>query len=171
MSTLSRLVEMYSNGCLAHIIIGGVLAVVTTVNSSQPYNHNLLTVVTEWDNSSYCVGGEDALTSTDVRVTYSHQVGEGQTTSDTFDISRASNAVTNYSNYSQGSETNEALRLTVLLEQLEHGGGSCNCVYGYVYRYFSGLSPQNVRYDIKQHQLCTSRLDAFKINSIISLVP
>jgi len=132
---------MFSTILLAYIIFIGISAVDPATNSTQPSpNSLLLTVIANWDDSSFCVGGSDAITSTDVRVTYTFQGSEGQTKTGSFDISRDNNVVTK--NYSVDYEDGGTLSLTLQVEQLEHGGGKCNCVYGHL----SVLSPKILRY-------------------------
>jgi len=83
-----------------------------------------------WELSSDCVGGDNALTSTDVRLTYNYTVdgiNEGSQIGDTILLKKSETLKVynlSYPGVGEGSVT----RAEYYFEQLEHGGGGCNCV-------------------------------------------
>ena len=85
-----------------------------------------------WSLSLQCLGGDRALSSTDVRLTYNYtEFGVSRITSGpTF---KKNNGTTmrydlEYPGTGCQSEASQSQKAEYYFEQLEHGGGGCNCV-------------------------------------------
>ena len=111
------------------VLFGGIL---TTAQRFLPPQIFCAT----WDLTRRCVGGDSALISTDVRLTYSY-TESGITKSGITRNLSGPNIVKNsetckvYNLSYPGASNNSVTRVEFYFEQLEHGGGDCNCVWIY----------------------------------------
>ena len=86
-----------------------------------------------WNFTELCVGGDNALTSTDVRFTYRYEIENISRTIEGPLISKNNVTEMRY-NLSYPSSTdvnggnNRLMQIEYFFEQLEHGGGFCNCL-------------------------------------------
>ena len=86
---------------------------------------------TTWPHFN-CVGGDNALITTEVRVWYEYTESEltvketGPTLFDNNETQRVYNLSYPFQSFLNGTEMKSA---EYMFEQLEHGGGLCNCVY------------------------------------------
>ena len=78
-----------------------------------------------------CIGGDRALTSTDVKLTYNYNVS-GETRSRVGPVLTKNNEEFKMYNLtypnSSGGRENTTRQAEYYFEQLEHGGGKCNCL-------------------------------------------
>lgn len=102
-----------------------------------------LTICVTWNLTEICAGGDNALTSTDVRLTYNY-TESGISRSEEGPILRkgnVSNEMYSLTYPGAGSGEEESREVEYFFEQLEHGGGRCNCLD----IYFDCISNSNYR--------------------------
>ena len=82
-----------------------------------------------------CIGGDRALTSTDVKLTYNYNVS-GETRSRVGPVLTKNNEELRIYNLtypnSSGRGENTTRQAEYYFEQLEHGGGKCNCLHIFI---------------------------------------
>ena len=82
-----------------------------------------------------CIGGDRALTSTDVKFTYNYTVS-GETRSRVGPVLTKNNEELRIYNLtypnSSGRGENTTRQAEYYFEQLEHGGGKCNCLHIFI---------------------------------------
>ena len=110
----------------------GILVALGVVVVSQDFPS---TICVSW-NSSLCVAGDRALTNTQVWLTYNFSVDGMQRSVSGFPISKNKCGLNvtyelNYTIYvdeKMNANISQLENATFLFEQLEHGGGKCNCL-------------------------------------------
>ena len=84
-----------------------------------------------WDDNSatVCPSGDNALTSTDVKLTYTYTDSDGTTNTVGLTVNKTSEMMSREYSLSYPVRTSRIVnRVVYTVEQLEHGGGNCNCV-------------------------------------------
>ncbi len=110
------------------IILQGYFGFAMSIQTIVPPDQLRVT----WNFMEHCFGGDNALTSTGVRFTYSYGVENNFTTIEGPLISK--NNVTemrynlSYPNSTNNNGGNRLMLIEYFFEQLEHGGGFCNCL-------------------------------------------
>ncbi len=89
---------------------------VIILNNVLMETHNRSHVCVEWRSNGICVGGDDALSSTDVELTYGVSGNESRM------LFKKTSGTRPY------ELDNCNYNCSYLFEQKEHGGGDCNCV-------------------------------------------
>ena len=84
-----------------------------------------------WDLTTHCVGGDSALISTDVRLTYSYKESGITRSRSGPNIVKHNETGKVYHLRVPGGSNNSVTSAEFYFEQLEHGGGDCNCVQIY----------------------------------------
>ena len=109
----------------------GVLLLLGVLNAASSIEFPSRLCVT-WQSSN-CVGDDRALTSTEVRLTYNTSGSDNCSGSDairttTLTKNNVSSMQYNLTYDCQSVDNGQTRKADYYFEQLEHGGGGCNCV-------------------------------------------